>query len=163
MREEEGYYVIDTCSLVDLNKFNPIDLYPSVWEKLEILIKKKKLYAPIEVFNELSKQDDSVFEWAKKHKSMFLPITKKQIEIVTEILQKFPEMLKVERQYDADPWVIALTIELRMQKQLIPVTWLIVTEEQIRGNKLKIPFICKDYKINCLKIFDMFRERGWKF
>jgi len=161
--KEEGFYVIDTCSLVDLNRFNPIDLYPSVWEMLEKLINDKKLFAPIEVFNELSKQDDSVFEWVKNHKSMFKPVSNKQIEVVTQILQKYPEMIKTESQYDADPWVIALTIELRLQKHLFPVKWLIVTEEQIRGNKLRIPFICQEYDIDCLKIFDMFREKGWKF
>ena len=94
----EEYYVIDTSSLIDLNRFNPIDLYPSVWKKLENLINKGQLISPIEVFNELKKQDDGVAEWAKKNKTMFKYVTKRQTEIVTQILIKYPSLIKTKRQ-----------------------------------------------------------------
>ena len=159
------YYVIDTSSLIDLNKFNPIDLYPSVWKKLENLINKGQLIAPIEVFNEVTRQDDAVAEWAKKHKSMFKPVTERQAEIVAQILTKYPSIIKPKRQYDADPWVIALAVELSKpkQKKLISIKWLVVTEERLKGNTMRIPLICKDFNIEYLKIFDMFRRKGWSF
>ncbi len=161
----EEYYVIDTCSLIDLNRFNPIDLYPSVWRKLEGLINKGQLIAPTEVFYELTKQDDVLVAWAKKHKSMFKSVTEKQTVIVAQILSKYPSIIKPKRQYDADPWVIALAVEFSRskQKRLIPIKWLVVTEERLRGNKIKIPLICKDFNIEYIKIFDMFRRRGWLF
>ena len=157
------YYVIDTSSLIDLNKFNPIDLYPSVWKKLEILINKGQLIAPVEVFNEVTRQDDAVAEWAKKHKSMFKAVTERQTKIVAQILTKYPSIIKPKRQYDADPWVIALAVELTQQITLISIKWLVVTEERLKGNTVRIPLICKDFNIEYLKIFDMFRRKGWSF
>lgn len=47
----ENFYVIDTSSLVELNKHNPIDIYPSVWNKMEELVKKGRLVAPREVLS----------------------------------------------------------------------------------------------------------------
>ena len=159
----EEYYVIDTSSLIDLNKFNPIDLYPSVWKRLEDLIKKNQLIAPIEVLNEVTRQDDAIAKWAKKHKFMFKPVTKRQAEIVSQILTKYPSIVNPNREFDADPWVIALAVELTQQKTLISIKWLVVTEERLKGNSVRIPLICKDFNIEYLKIFDMFRRRGWIF
>ena len=131
-----------------------------------MLIDQDQLFSPIEVFNELVKQDDKVAEWAKQHKKMFKPITPKQTEIVTQILKKYPSIINIKKEFAADPWVIALAVELtepKKQTTLITVKWLVITEEQKRGVRVKIPLICENYKIECLKIFDMFRRKGWKF
>ena len=162
----EEKYVIDASSLIDLNKFNPLDIYHKPWEKIEQLIENNLLFSPIEVFKELVKKDDLLAEWVKKHKKMFKPITKRQTEIVSEILKTYPSIINVKKENAADPWVIALAVELtepKKQTTLITVKWLVITEEQKRGVRVKIPLICENYKIECLKIFDMFRRKGWKF
>ncbi len=38
-----------------------------------------------------------------------------------------------------------------------------VTEEKIRGDKIKIPFVCKKFNIESIDVIDMFRAEGWKF
>ena len=43
----EEKYVIDTSSLIDLNRFNPIDLYPTPWERIEKLIDNGSLFSSI--------------------------------------------------------------------------------------------------------------------
>jgi hypothetical protein len=162
----EEKYVIDTSSLIDLNKFNPIDLYPSPWNRMKRLIDQRQLYSSNEVYKELLKKDDQLAKWVKNHKSMFKPVTKRQTEIVAQILKKYPSIINVKKENAADPWVIALAAELsepQKQTTLIKIKWLIVTEEKKRGNKVKIPLICEDYKIGYLKIFDLFRKKGWKF
>ncbi len=156
-------YVIDTSSLIDLNRYNPIDLFPSVWNKIEHLVKTGQLVSHIEVFKELSRKDDLLFKWAKKHKDMFKHYTKRQVEIVQKILKKYPSIINLKREYSADPWIIALAVELNEQKTLVKVKWLVVTEEQLKGNRVKIPLICKEYDIEYLKIFDLFRRKGWRF
>ena len=35
--------------------------------------------------------------------------------------------------------------------------------EKIRGMKIKIPLVYKDYNINCIDIIKMCRIEGWKF
>ena len=161
----ENCYIIDTSSLVELNKHNPMDVYQSVWNQIEQLIKNGRLFAPKEVFHEISQIDDQLKEWSKTQDKLFVEPSQKQIKLVKEILQKYPSLIDIDRQYDADPWVIALTLELATspQKTLMKVKGIVVSEEKIRGNRVRIPFICNDYDIESLDIIGMFREEGWKF
>lgn len=103
--------------------------------------------------------------WAKKQSDLFVEPSQKQIELVKEILTKYPSLIKTDRRYDADPWVIALAIELitSQQKTLVTVKRIVVTEEKLRGNKVKIPLVCGKYNIETIDIIDMFRSEGWKF
>lgn len=158
-------YIIDTSSLVELNKHNPMDVYQSVWQRIEQLIKNGRLLAPKEVFDEISRIDDQLNTWSKTQQKLFVEPTPKQITLVKEILQKYPSLINIDQQYGADPWVIAMTIEFATspQKTLMTIKRIVVTEEKIRGNRVRIPFVCKDYNIESLDIIGMFREEGWKF
>jgi len=40
MTSIKNYYVIDSCSLMELNRKYPIDIFPPVWQKIESLIDK---------------------------------------------------------------------------------------------------------------------------
>ncbi|RZN14978.1 MAG: DUF4411 family protein [Methanosarcinales archaeon] len=61
-------YIIDTSSLVQLNRNNPLDVFPTIWKKLEALIKENRLVAPKEVLLEISQNDDQLNKWAKNQK-----------------------------------------------------------------------------------------------
>jgi len=161
----KNIYVIDASSLIDLNKYNPIDVYPSVWASLGEIIKKGFLVSPKEVYKEISKKDDKLLEWAKKQKNFFKEPTEKQIEIIKDILQKYPSIVNVDGRNSADPFVIALAIEMmnNNQQTLFPIKRIVVTEEKLRGNQVRIPFICQNYNIECLNVIDMFRAEGITF
>ena len=158
-------YIIDSCSLMELNRHNPIDVFPSVWKKIEDLVNKELLVAPKEVLNEINEGDDKLAKWAKKQSKLFREPTKEQINIVKKILAEFPSLIKENSKYDADPWVIALAVELTTssQKTLAPIKRIVVTEEKLRGNKIKIPYVCQKYEIESIDVIDMFRIEGWKF
>lgn len=158
-------YIIDTSSLVKLNRENPLDVYPSVWKKLEALVTAGRLIAPKEVFNEVHRNDDQLSKWAKKQRKMFKGPTPRQIELVQEILKKHPSLIDADRIYDADPWVIALAIEMSTstQKTLINIKRIVVTEEKLRGNKENIPFISNELSIEAIDVITMFRAEGWQF
>ncbi|HHD16177.1 MAG TPA: DUF4411 family protein [Euryarchaeota archaeon] len=158
-------YIIDSSSLIDLNKRNPMDVYPGVWRKMEGLIIKHRLFAPKEVLNEIMEYDDVLAEWGKNNKNMFVEPTEDQIEIVREILEKFPSIIKINKRNCADPWVIALAIEMNRstQQTLIEIRRIVVTEEKLRGNKVRIPFVCSYFTVEVIDIIGMFRTEGWKF
>ncbi|MEA1994201.1 MAG: DUF4411 family protein [Euryarchaeota archaeon] len=158
-------YIIDTSSLIELNKHNPMDIYPGVWKKMEGLVQSNLLFAPKEVLNEITQIDDPLSEWVKDHNQMFVEPTEIQIKIVKEILKKYPSLIELDRKYDADPWVIALAIEMNRSEQstLVEIKRIVVTEEKIRGNKVKIPFVCKEFAVETIDILDMFRMEEWKF
>lgn len=161
----ENIYIIDTSSLVKLNRDNPIDVFPSIWEKLKFLSDKNRLIAPKEVFNEIKQNDDLLSKWARIQKKMFKKPTEKQVTIVQEILKDYPALIDTERKYDADPWVIALAIEMSSsnQKTLLTIKRIVVTEEKLRGNQVKIPYVCNQKSIEAIDIVELFRTEGWKF
>ena len=158
-------YIIDTSSLVKLDRNNPIDVFPSIWEKLKFLADNDRLIAPREVHNEIKQNDDMLSKWAKNQKKMFKEPTLRQIVLVQEILKDFPSLIDTERKYDADPWVIALAIELSSSAQttLLTIKRIVVTEEKLRGTQVKIPYVCNQKSIEAIDIVELFRTEGWKF
>jgi len=158
-------YIMDSSSLIDLNKHSPIDVFPSVWKNLESLIGQGLLVAPLEVLNEITQMDDQLSKWVKEQANFFRDPTEKQIEIVKDILKSYPSMVREDREYDADSWVIALAIEMKSdtQQTLLPIKRIIVTEEKIRGERVRIPYVCQKYQVDSIDIIEMFRIEGWKF
>ena len=96
---------------------------------------------------------------------MFKEPTLRQIVLVQEILKEFPSLIDTERKYDADPWVIALAIELSSSAQttLLTIKRIVVTEEKLRGTQVKIPYVCNQKSIEAIDIVELFRTEGWKF
>ncbi len=131
---------------MELNRHNPIDVFPSIWGKIESLINRGLMFAPREVLDEIIEGDDQLAEWAKKQNKMFVEPTEKQIEIVQDILKEFPALIKTDRKYNADPGVIALAIEMTTSSQLTltPIKKIVVTEEKLRGIKLKYLMFVKN-------------------
>ena len=158
-------YIMDSSSLIELNRHNPIDVFPSVWKNMESLISKGLLVAPTEVLYEITERDDQLAKWAKEQTSFFRAPTQKQIEILKGILKVYPSMVREDRKYDADPWVIALAIEMTTDSQqtLTPIKRIVVTEEKLRGEKVRIPYVCQKYNIDSIDIIEMFRIEGWNF
>ena len=159
-----NHYIMDTSSSVELNRHNPID-FPSVWNNLESLSKKGHMVAPAEILSEVKERDDELASWAKRNNRIFRPPTKKQIEILKEVLKNYPALVKEDRKYDADVWVVALVVEMATgsQQTLIQIKRVVVTEERLRGDKIRIPYVCQKYSIQFIGIIEMFRIEGWKF
>lgn len=160
-----NHYIIDSSSLIELNRHNPLDVFPSIWEKLKLLINKGILISPKEVLYEIIENDDQLAKWAKNQNKLFKDPTQKQIEILKKILKECPSLVKEDRRHDADTWVIALALEMATDSQttLTPIKRIVVTEETLRGDRIKIPFVCQKYNIESINIVDMFRTEGWKF
>ncbi len=161
-------YVVDSSSLIDFNQRYPVDVFPKLWGNVEKLIKSGSLVAPKEVLKEIVIRDDALTRWARDHKRLFREVDANQIKILRDILQKYPSLANAQKDGpQADPFVIALAIALEKEAQqtLVPTVRkrIIVTEEQLRGNQVKIPYVCKEYGIDCIKVLDMFRSEGWQF
>jgi len=160
-----NHYIIDTSSLIGLQRNNPIDIFPSVWRSVESLIQRGLLVSPKEVLYEIVEKDDELATWSKRQNRCFKEPTQKQIEIIKEILKTYPSFVKMDSKHDADAWVVALAIEMNPGSQQIfePMKRMVVTEEKSKGDRIKIPFVCQKFNIETLSILDMFRIEGWKF
>jgi len=166
MKVDEAFvYIIDTCSIIDLFKLYPQDVFLELWKNIDKLIKNERLISHKFVLEELKKKFDEAYKWAKVRKSMFIGITSQQIEVIKDILAKYPELVDPEKEIDADPWLIALALEKEEQQKLVPIVKvkIVVTEEKLKSNKVNLPFVCQEFKIECINLIGLMRKEGWKW
>lgn len=151
-------YVIDTSALVDLWRvLYPPDVFPTLWERnLEEVIRMRLLIAPKEVYNELQRRDDELWNWAKNHKIMFIALDEEQTNQVKTIMSQFQNLVDNRKVTpEADPFVISLA----MSKG-----WTVITSEHSNpGGKPRIPDVCIHYGVKCIRLLQFLREMRWKY
>jgi hypothetical protein len=160
----DDLYCFDASSIIRLKQDFPRKIFPTVWEKVEQLIRAGRLIAPDEVFREVE-QDDVLGPWGKQHKKMFRRADQQQIDAAKDVTSRFPGLAKAGRFGPAaDPFVVGLA-QLEAQKQsgslYAPVgKCTVVTEE--RG-PASIPGACKHYHLPCISLVELFEREGWVF
>src|SRR3989304_6382413 len=108
----ETVYCIDTSSLINLKPFRR-DVFPTIWSKLESMIKNGELIAPMEVYGEIEIGKDKIYDWCKNNKEMFKDIDECQIQKLQEVKKRYDKNYwenEINKPKWADPWVIALSI-----------------------------------------------------
>jgi hypothetical protein len=172
-------YIIDSSSLIFLRRNNPIDIYKTPWRRLKELIEENRLITHSEVKKEIIDGNDLLVEWFKEQDREFdwvYNITDYQNAILPKIHKKYPLFIKPENEHDADPFIIALACE-RINTPKLQATlygeyqYVVISDENsAQGQNLnnpyevvKIPDFCKIFKIECIKIFEMFRRESWEF
>jgi Domain of unknown function (DUF4411) len=160
----DDLYCFDASSIIRLKQDFPRKVFPSVWEKVEELIRADRLIAPDEVFREVEK-DDVLGPWAKRHKKMFMRPEQQQIDAARDVASRFPSLAKPGRFGPAaDPFVVGLA-HLQTQKQAGSLyeserKCVVVTEE--RG-PVSIPGACRHYNLTCVSLVQLFEREGWVF
>ena len=99
-----------------MQRFYPVRMIPDLWKHLEELFKQRKIFSHDFVYDEIVPDSDTKDDLAKlilKHKVCFKSITKRQAQIVPEILSLFPHLIDPRSKKDqADPWIIAMIVEM---------------------------------------------------
>ena len=147
-------YVVDTSSFTSLQRTYPRDVFPGAWTLVDRLSRSGVLVSVEDVLEELKGQDDEVFKWAKKNKSIFLPLDEPIQTEARKILAERPNLVDLKRRKSgADPFVIAAAAVYSCA---------VVTEEKPSGGppKVKIPDVCKLLGVRCIPVLDMLREEG---
>ncbi len=160
-------YIMDTSSLIQLKEY-PTDIFPTLWDNIENMIVDGGLKSPKEVLKELEKKDDELKKWASSKKELFVELDSTQINLTKQILQVFPSFAKPNKFLaDADPFIVSLALkfgdnpqETIFHEKRISI---VITEEKLDGEKIKIPYVCNKYDIECINLFEFFRRKKWKF
>ena len=111
-------YCIDTSSLINLippwkKDVYRRDVFPTIWEKLESMIKNEELISPLEVYKEIKVGQDEIYKWCKNNKKMFNDIDECQGQKLKDIKKQYDKKYwenEIRKPRWADPWVIALSI-----------------------------------------------------
>lgn len=157
----DDLYCIDASALIDLGKYFPRKVFPTVWEKLEQLIREDRLFAPDEVFREVEK-DDVVGPWAKQNKKMFGKPNQEQIDAAQDVVSRFPSLAKPGRFGPAaDPFVVGLArLEgEKLSHSLLGSQAKCVVVSGDRG----IRHACASSGIPCVSLIELFQQEGWVF
>ena len=138
-------------------------MFTKLWAKFEKLVSEGRILSHKEVYKEV--QDEEFDEWKKKNKEIFL-IDREHFDLVKEILAKYPELDDESKEKaHADPFLVAMALQnLRKQKQQ-GASWrpmVIVTDEiKKRQSPKKIPFVAKEYGIECLTLMEFLEREDW--
>lgn len=157
----DDLYCIDASSLIRLKQDLPRRVFPTVWEKMEELIRGGRLIAPDEVFREVEK-DELLGPWAKQYKKMFRRPDQEQIDAAKEVTSRFPALAKPGRFGPAaDPFVVGLApLEAqRLSRSLLEsqVKCIVVTED---GG---IRRACARLGMGCVSLVEAFEREAWVF
>ncbi|MBK6495913.1 MAG: DUF4411 family protein [Gemmatimonadetes bacterium] len=98
-------YCLDTSALLDgWNRHYPVDVVPTMWERLSDLAATGTIVCPDEVLREVLKKDDSLSKWVKGVKGLIVPLDTAQQIAVAEILAEFPRLVDTRKNRSiADP------------------------------------------------------------
>jgi hypothetical protein len=155
---EAARYSLDTGSLINAFKSNyPLDMFEPVWRHVDELIDGSVIVASVEVLHELERQDDDLLAWCNDRDDMFVDLIEALQNEVIDIMAQYPRLVATGRNR-ADPFVIGVA---RLRRE--PLT--VVTEEtphRASRNRPKIPFICNELNIRCVRFIDLLRETGWR-
>ena len=66
-------YVFDSNIFINLQRRQPIDIYPSLWSKIGDLMENGTIISSQEVYDEIMIGGDDLEKWAKARKECFLP------------------------------------------------------------------------------------------
>jgi hypothetical protein len=123
-------------------------MLPDLWNNLEELLKNQRIQSHDFVFDEIvptSGEKDDLAKLISPHKRCFHPITKIQAQRVPEILSLFPRLIDpMNKKNQADPWIIAMVIELMQDTGLFGnESEFVIVSTESETNPNKIPAVCR--------------------
>lgn len=150
-------YIVDTNVLIDFIDFLPMDIYETQWKMIGENIENGKIIICEAVFNEIKKSVELKL-WLEKYKSFIIPCYEDKILIEAKIIvNDYPNLIDVNNPSDqSDPYIIALA-------KLNKYTILSNEKYSEAAKKTRIPFICKNLKIDCVNTHEFYRKESWRF
>lgn len=151
-----------------MHRHYPHRILPDLWKHIEDLFKRKRIFSHEIVYEEIvpgSGTKDELGKLIAKHKSSFYPITNRQGQIALDILANFPRLIDPRSKKDeADPWVIALSVEKMEGENLFGKNSdIVIVSAESEKSDTKIPAVCKRYDVRHMNLFAFFEDNGWEF
>lgn len=152
-------YCVDTSALIDgLERYYPEENFPALWGNVDALIQSGRFFISEEVWEELQQKDERAKEWAESRLGSLVVDTDATVIAATQRVLVDHELLvkNLKGRNRADPFVIA-TAQIRGA--------IVVTGEGGDGNaqRPKIPYVCQQLGLECIRFLDVVRAEDWRF
>ena len=177
------YYIVDTNVYISAFRgYYSMDICPEYWDILTQIGNENLLISPIEVRNEILRQDDELARWVKAKNPCFQTATLPEITPffleVVEAYKKAKENAKLKFQEtnptyrlprkeslsDEDMMVVANALFYREHfpsKEVVIVTK--ETDLSLYKKPVKIPHVCDPLGISYVNDFEFIKEVGIRF
>lgn len=147
---DNAEYTFDTCVFIELFRRYPDDIFVSIWNLIEEKLLENRIVIIKDVVDELSKVHDEVYEYVKEKKNNIIELTKDIQVNLANIINRFPNWISpFNGRNAADPCLVALGKTYGIK---------VITQENLQGNKLKIPYVCNIFDVECGNFFDFLRD-----
>jgi hypothetical protein len=149
-------YSIDSSGILDLFRYYPPDVFPTIWAQMDAAVANKTILAVDEVYRELEKKDDVAFQWLKARRTIVVDIDVEIQKAVASLLAAHQRLVDTRKSRSAgDPFVIALAQTRGLS---------VITGEKPSGvlTKPNIPDVCVALNIPWMNVLSMFRKEGWR-
>ena len=152
-------YCVDTSALIDgLERYYPEEHFPALWERVDELVAAGRFFISEEVWEEVKQKDERAQEWVQPRLADLVVRTDQAVVTATQQVLRGHELLvkNMKGRNRADPFVIAVA-QIRGA--------IVVTGEGSDGtaNRPKIPYVCNQLGLTCIRFLDVVRAEGWRF
>ncbi len=151
-----------------MHRYYPGKILPDLWKYIEESLNSKSIRSHEFVYDEIVPRTGAKDDLAKlisRYKSDFSAISKRQAQLVPEILHLFPRLIDpMSKKNEADPWLVAMVVEAMEGIGLFgkESDYILVSAESEKS-PIKLPAVCKRYNVRHMNLFEFFEDNGWKF
>jgi len=155
----ETIYSVDTSALIDgLERYYRPASFPSLWAQIDELIGHGRFVCSEEVLEEATQRDLPAKQWCLERQDRVMVATDASVIAAARVLlEQYPAMTKnLKGRNRADPFVIVVA---KMRGATV------VTGEGQDGSadRPKIPWVCRQMKVPCIRLADLIDREGWAF
>lgn len=150
-------YSLGSDAIINAWRDYPIKHLPKVWEWIELMGRTGKAGMSEVVFKELQRGGDECFEWFKSRKERFIYPNDQTIQTeLTRLVNTYNNFGIITGKNEGDPYVVALAIVQNC---------VVVTNESMSNNMNgpKVPDVCREEEIRCIKFVDVIRNENVVF
>lgn len=152
-------YCVDTSALIDgLERYYPESSFPSLWVKVDELIDAGRFICSDEVIEEAINKDLPAKVWCQQRgpDAKFCVPTDANVAAAVQVVLGLHPMLVKPGRHRADSFVVAVA---NMRGACV------VTGEGHDGTarKPKIPYVCTQMGIDCIRLTELIGREGWVF
>lgn len=150
-------YSIDTSALIHAKNYPYRQtMFPCFWRKMDELIEARVLAASDDVKEEINFIDDDLSRWVKQRSGLFVPPERAVQERTNEILASFSDLVDPDdARTNADASVIALA--------MVNNCAVVAQEKGGSKKKPKIPYVCEQYRVTYMDLYEFVAEQDWVF